>query len=333
MAVELVDPETVKEAVLDVVKRKPKYVRSLEKLLEVDEKNPEGEFWGDDSPTGHAWYAQHTGIPNDHLAYLVRRGIVTVFWKSNSTKIFCLTHPEVIKRTMQVSDPAANLADAAAPRAGLPGLTVDELWTRVYGYPKLKKWARVCLTSNVNFVLAGEPGSAKTVFLRDIGRLPGGFYRSAVHFSKAAMFDFLYYNDVQFLALDEADELDAKDWAHIYNMAWDGFIEKNVKDDYRHKEMKPVIILGLNNLEKLPKAIRKRFMRWRLDVYTQEEFVEVALQCLIEDEGVAEDLAQFIVDRLKAWTTDVRQAIMYGRMCHSEEEVLDLLDLDRERGV
>lgn len=333
MAVEMVSEQAVREAVVDVVNRLPKYKASIEKLLEVDEQNPEGKFWGEDSPTGRAWYARNSGIPNQHLGYLVQRGIVTIFWRSNSTKIYCLSHPQVVAEAMNSQDRDHQLAEAGTPRAGSRQLAFDELFQRVYGYEKVKKWCRRYLERGVNIALIGAAGSAKTVILRDIGRLANGHYKPATHFSKRAMFDFLFYSNVDYFCLDEADELEGKNWAHIYTMAWDGYIELNLKDDYRHKELSPVMVIGLNDVDRLPEAIRRRFKVIRMDPYTKEEFEKVGFECLVNDEGVSEELARFIVTMISSWTTDVRQAIMYGRACDNEEEVLEMLELDRERGM
>ncbi|MFH8108089.1 MAG: hypothetical protein QXJ25_03640 [Candidatus Aenigmatarchaeota archaeon] len=209
----------------------------------------------------------------------------------------------------------------------------EDIFDTVIGYDDVKKLFLMSLKAEkpTHILLVGPPASAKTVMLLEISRLKDAFYVLGGSTTKVGLIDQLFDLRPKYVLLDEADKMDKEDYTALLSLMETGIV-KEVKHDKTREIILPAKVYAACNNEKyLPPEILSRFQfRLHFKPYTKEEFIEVSKRVLIMREGLDEELATYISERVAELTRDVRESIGIARLAKTKDEVDFLLNLKRK---
>jgi len=260
----------------------------------------------------NAWSWYDVMASPQEIMKLVRKGIVEVVYKSNRYTLYRLREvPEVEERTEIPND----------------------LFSVVVGYDDIKEIIMRSLRAYkpVHILLVGPPASGKSVILRELARIPGAVIVTAGSSSKAGIRDVLMEYRPRILIIDEMDKINSpKDLSILLTLMEDGELNVSLHKMRVQERMKVWVFGACNDLKAIPRELKSRFMIFRLREYTREEFMEVARKVLVEREGISEDLAEYIAERISRISRDVRDAIRVGRIARDKKDVDKVLETMRK---
>ena len=87
------------------------------------------------------------------------------------------------------------------------------------------------------------------------------------------------------------------------------------------------VLGGANRDEHIWPELKSRFFTVHLKEYSEADFLQISQTVLITREKVDPGLATLIATNLAPHTRDVREAIHFGRLCQSAEDVEQLISL------
>src|SRR6187397_702327 len=190
----------------------------------------------------------------------------------------------------------------------------DKFFSNIVGYSDVKKLLLKSIVSKepVNILLTGPPSSCKTIFLLEILDT-----MEATSITSAGMIDYLFEHDTKYLLIDEIDKMKAKDQAALLNAMETGIIcETKLNGKTRQKRMKLWIFATSNDVDRLSKALRSRFLELHLKEYGYEEFGDIVRNILRKkygmDDNISEKIAHDVWNRLNS--KDVRDAIRIAKL-------------------
>lgn len=203
----------------------------------------------------------------------------------------------------------------------------DKFFSNVVGYSDVKKLLLKSIISKepVNILLTGPPSSSKTLFLLDmVDALDGSYFMDATSTTSAGMIDYLFTHDTKYLLIDEIDKMKAKDQASLLNAMETGIIsETKLNGKTRQKRMKIWTFATSNDVDRLSKALRSRFMELHLKEYTYEEFTDIVKKLFKRryrmDEKISEKIAYAVWNFMNS--KDVRDAIKIANLTKSISDV------------
>ena len=203
----------------------------------------------------------------------------------------------------------------------------DKFFSNIVGYSDVKKLLLKSIVSKepVNILLTGPPSSCKTIFLLEIlDALDGTYFMDATSITSAGIIDYLFEHDTKYLLIDEIDKMKAKDQAALLNAMETGIIcETKLHGKTRQKRMKLWIFATSNDVDRLSKALRSRFMELHLKEYAYEEFMNIVRKLLKKryrmDEDISEKIAYAVWNVLNS--KDVRDAIRIAKLSKTCSDV------------
>ena len=203
----------------------------------------------------------------------------------------------------------------------------DKFFSNVVGYSDVKKLLLKCIISKepMHVLLTGPPSSSKTVFLLEmLDSLEHSYFMDATGTTSAGMIDYLFGHDTKYLLIDEIDKMKAKDQAALLNVMGTGIIsETKLNGKTRQKKMKIWIFATSNNIDRLSKAVRSRFVELHLKEYSYVEFTDIVRKLLrkkyLMDESISEKIAYAVWNRMNS--KDVRDAIQIAKLTKTCSDV------------
>jgi len=203
----------------------------------------------------------------------------------------------------------------------------DKFFSNIVGYSDVKKLLLKSIVSKepVNILLIGPPSSCKTIFLLEIlDTIEGTYFMDATSITSAGMIDYLFEHDTKYLLIDEIDKMKAKDQAALLNAMETGIIcETKLNGKTRQKRMKLWIFATSNDVDRLSKALRSRFMELHLKEYAYEEFMDIVRKLLRKryrmDENISEKIAYAVWNVMNS--KDLRDAIQIAKLTKTSSDV------------
>ena len=203
----------------------------------------------------------------------------------------------------------------------------DKFFSNIVGYSDVKKLLLKSIVSKepVNILLTGRPSSCKTIFLLEIlDTMEGTYFMDATSITSAGMIDYLFEHDTKYLLIDEIDKMKAKDQAALLNAMETGIIcETKLNGKTRQKRMKLWIFATSNDVDRLSKALRSRFMELHLKEYAYEEFMDIVRKLLRKryrmDENISEKIAYAVWNVMNS--KDLRDAIQIAKLTKTSSDV------------
>lgn len=247
-------------------------------------------------------------------------------FKSNSYTGYRLS--ELGKRVVEIGEGPGAAETASPERIELPG----DLFEVIEGHEDIKELVRVVLRSEkpVHLLFTGVPASAKTMFLMELSRL-GAPYVLGSQASRAGIAELLFDTEPQILLVDEIDRIGTKDISVLLSLMATGLVSETKHGRQRETTLNTRVFAASNTL-KLPAELISRFMVLEFRPYTLNDFLTVASNVLVKQEGTPAELASYIarqVWELSGRFPDPRQAVRVARLVKRREEADRVFELLR----
>jgi Holliday junction DNA helicase RuvB len=214
----------------------------------------------------------------------------------------------------------------------------EKFFQEVVGYPELKRLFMKSIISKepVHILLTGPPASSKSLFLLKLGEgLDNAYFIDAVGASGPGMVEYMFKNEIKYLLVDEIDKMKKNDQATLLNVMETGILsETKLRGKTRQKKMSLWIFATSNDVEKLTKPLRSRFMELHLNEYSYEEYVEICQRLLNKKYHLPSELsdriAYLVWNRMKS--RDVRDVLKIAKLARTTEDAEWLVDVQIKYG-
>jgi len=297
----------LQDLIYRLVQDRPDWRRHLNDMVDWENSHP-SRYASD----GWTWQDVHTqiGIINQ----MVAANIVDLRYSSRQSKNYRL-------KSLADTIDALKAIDAG-PEASR--ISVDELFDLVVGHEKIKQLIRFAVGAErpVHVLLEGPPGTAKTLMLQDVGRLPGAQFYVGSTTTKSGLVGLLLQEHPRFLVIDEIDKMADNDMSPLLNLMETGTVTVLHHGDRQRMEMDCRVFAGGNDSRRISTAILSRFAKFEIPAYTEAEFVEVAHQVLIKREHQGPQMALLIANAVVKYSTDIRDAVRVARMARGDPELV-----------
>jgi Holliday junction DNA helicase RuvB len=312
---------TIFESVLELIGNRPDLKKVLKRIVEYEEAHRFDEYF---ETLGWTWDDLDPPASPQILYRLFLKGILKRPYKSRSHKGYLLANRDEVKRALEWFE-VSNQTAAFNEELEVP----TDLFDVIVGFEDIKTVIKKSLKADkpVHVLLVGPPSTAKSLFLMELSRFPHSRYAIGGRSSKAGMSRFLIETRPRFLLIDEIEKMQMKDYSVLISLMETGVISELLAGRTQTVKLKTWVFATANDQSKLPPELRSRFIRFNLDEYTSEQFREVAVKTLIKREGLSSYLAEYIAEKLMFKTRDVREAVRIGRLCKSERQVDEVLEV------
>jgi len=262
------------------------------------------------------------------LNRLFLEGLLDCPFKSNSYTGYQLS--ELGKRVVETGE------EPPVPELEVRKLEVpDDLFDVIEGYDDIKQLISVALRSEkpVHLLFAGVPASAKTMFLMELSRL-GAPYILGSQASRAGIADLLFDTQPQIMLVDEIDRIGTKDISVLLSLMATGIVSETKHGKQREVTLDTRVFAACNNLRLAPELL-SRFMVLKFRPYSLNDFLTVATNVLVKQEGTPPELASYIARNVwerSGTYPDPREAVRIARLAKTREEADGVFDLLRRYG-
>ena len=203
-----------------------------------------------------------------------------------------------------------------------------DLFESIYGHENIKAVLSMALRSQkaVHLLLASPPGMAKTQFLLAIRNkfknescfIIGG------NSTKAGIIDLLYETRPRILLIDEIETMSYDTQESLLNLMETGIISETKKTNNREIELKNTKVFATSNdTRALLSPLISRFIVVNIPPYPDEQFREIAVKRLTNQEGITVELATDIIEQVtrKLNRKNLRDCIKVARIARTKEEI------------
>ncbi len=291
----------LQNAIYNLLMERPEWTRYFEEMLAWEEKHPPRESYD-----GFEWQDVH--CPISVINTLISMGILDLRSKSRTYSHYRL-------RSLTDTRMALSSLRLERPQGEVP-IDVSNLFSLVVGHDNVKTILKYALQADspIHCLLCGPPGTAKTLLLSDIGRLPGAQFYLGSTTSKSGLVGMLLQYKPRILVIDEFEKADPGDMTPLLNLMESSSVVRLIHGHNDRVEMQTKVFAGANDLRRVPQPILSRFAKLDIPAYTPKEFVDVAKQVLVQREGLGPEMALLIATEVVKYTTDIRDAVRVARM-------------------
>jgi len=242
-------------------------------------------------------------------------------YRSRSTSTYKLKEPELVRECLkQLGEIEEGQEETEIP---------PDLFDFILGHEQLKDliWKSLNAERPVHILMVGPPASAKSMFLGELARLPFSRFTLGGGTSKAGLADFLLEFRPRYLIIDEIDKMPMTEQSILLSLMESGIVARLKKRMREIETMTTTLFAAANRDNTMWPELKSRFFSVHLKEYSEADFISIARAVLITREKVEPGLATLIAGLLSHNTRDVREAIHFGRLCKTEEDVRSLLKL------
>jgi len=188
----------------------------------------------------------------------------------------------------------------------------------------------------VHALLWGSVASAKTLMLEELSRLPHSRFILGSSLTKAGIFDVLFNERPRYLVIDELDKIDdAENLSALLSLMHKGYISETKYRRHRTLRLKTWVFASANDITHLPRELLSRFVLLRFRDYTDDEFREVSVDVLREQENIPENLGLYIAEGIlrELNSRDVRDCVKVARLLKEQTkgEVDRIIEIMRKQ--
>ncbi|MEM2220897.1 MAG: AAA family ATPase [Ignisphaera sp.] len=256
--------------------------------------------------------------------------VFKIIHKSASHTAYAFDVPieEVEKRIQEYEE---SLKQTAKPMPTDEKITIPpDFWSTIEGYDDIRELfiASIKSTKPVHILLIGPPGTAKSLMLMEVERLPGTVFVTAGTSTKAGIRDVLVNYRPRFLIIDELDKLtNSDDISVLLTLMESQRVIVTKHREYKEEYMKTWVFASANTTRGLPPELLDRFWKVYLKPYDRETLIRVVKSCLKKLEGINDELAGYIAQRVADIGLSVRDAVRVARIAKTKEEVDKFLNV------
>lgn len=281
----------------------------LRRLIDLERQYQDDPHW-----LGGEW--RDLGTSPQRLMSLEMAGLVRVEYSSNRHTGYRVNDPD----RMEVALAQAAETGLERPEATIPA----DLFSLIEGHDQIKEVLRRAIetTLPVHVLLVGPPATAKSMFMAELGRLPGSRYAVGGSTSRAGIIEYLVESpDCRFLLLDEMDKAEGRDLSALLSVMEAGRVTRMLYGRMESVERQVSVFAGANSTRKLPRELLSRFFVLDCPSYGPDEYRRVAISVLIRRENVAPDNAAEIAGMLAGVSQDIRDAVRLARLSGGEPQL------------
>jgi len=292
----------LQDVIYRLLAENPEWRDRLAEMLEWHDAHGQSDIY-----PGFQWQDVHTQPST--LNRMVVAGLVNMVSKSRSYTFY---------RLASLEDTIEALGMDTAVEETLPVAEVDSLFGLVVGHERIKTLLRYALKADapVHCLLSGPPGTAKTLILSDIGRLPGAQFYLGSTTTRSGLVGLLLSQKPVYLVIDEIDKMDDRDMSPLLSLMETGMVTR-LQHGHRERVTMPTrVFAGANDLRRLSAPILNRFARFEIPPYSPAEFVAVCKAVLTQREGLGPEMALHIASEVVQHSLDIRDAVRVARMAH-----------------
>jgi Holliday junction DNA helicase RuvB len=295
---------------VDILKD-PDIIESLKRIITYEEET--------EAEHGHAfhWDWQEVAVPWQIIRKLLLAGFLEVI--GGIHKAYLLKDRQTVKQLIQQAE--ATMEEEAQERLEVP----ENLFSPILGYDDVKELIKKSLEGEkpTGFLLVGPVATAKSLFLEELNRIRGSSYHLGSTATKAGLTQFLLEAKPKILLIDEFDKMKREDYAALLSLMESGKVVETKFGRRSEEYMNVWVFASCNNLRGIPPENISRFRPYvfHFREYTVEEFKKVVKMFLVERESVDPNLANYIAEKVSAYTRDVRAARGLARLCRNKEDV------------
>jgi len=297
----------------------------LETILEWENAHPPKNEYD-----GFSWFECYADPRT--LNSLVTRRILKVVFKSNKSVAYRAIDLKAIEKALadyEGSFTQETLAEEIPP----------DLFKMIVGHEDKKNIIMRSISAEkpVHCLLWGSVASAKTLTLEDLARLPRSRFILGSSLTRAGLFDVLFNERPRYLIIDELEKIgDIENLSALLSLMHKGYVTETKYKRHRTVRLKTWVFGSANDISRLPKELLSRFALLRFRDYTDDEFREVTVNVLREQEDIPENLAVYIAEKVlrELNSRDVRDAVRCSRLLKTKtkEEVDAIISiLKRQR--
>jgi holliday junction DNA helicase RuvB len=210
----------------------------------------------------------------------------------------------------------------------------EGLFQEIYGHENIKTVINMALRSEkpVHVLLTSSPGMAKTQFLisiRDMFKTKSCFIIGS-NSTKKGIIDLLFEKQPQILLIDELETMSYDTQVSLLNLMETGIISETKKTCRREMHLETIKVFATSNdARDLPSPLLSRFIVLNILPYTDQQFIEIAVQRLSNEEGISEEVAREIAQQviLKSNRKDLRDCIKIARIARTPEEIASVISM------
>ena len=257
---------------------------------------------------------------------MILAGIVKVAYKTNKRTECALVDRDVVEAALKQIELDQDIADFESNQPIYPEQVVvpADAFDIIVGYDDVKSIILKGLKSDkpVNVLFIGAPGTAKSMFLEELNRIPGSSYHLGSSSTKAGLTEFLFDIQPRILLIDELEKMDPKDYAVLLSLMEGGKVTETKKGRHREIKLDTIVFAACNSIKNIPLENMSRFhFEFVFQPYTHAEFEDVVQRILVTREGVDLNLAGYIAGKMSSITQDPRKAVGLARICTTTDDV------------
>lgn len=304
----------------------PQVKRIVERALQVED---EEEAKRRENPDLYPWSGfEWTDIPAQTavLNQLVIDEILVTggprgTYRSRSTTAYKLKEPELVRECLAKLEEI----EEGTEEGDIP----TDMFDFILGHEQLKDllWKSLNSERPVHILMVGPPATAKSMFMGELARLPFSRFTLGGSTRKGGLEDYLLEFRPRYLIIDEIDKMDMRDMSVLLSLMESGIVTRLKKRMREMERMTTWVFAGANRDTNIWPELKSRFFSVHLKEYSEADFVSISCSVLVTREKVEPGLATLIAGLLSHHTRDVREAIHFGRLCKTEQDVRGLLQL------
>jgi len=296
------------------------FKKLFETIIEWEKQHPPKNEWD-----GFEWHMVHGDART--LNSLVTRRVLKVVFKSNKYCAYRALDTVALEKAL--ADYEGSLTQEVISEE-IPA----DLLNIVTGHEEKKDILSRSLKADrpVHILLWGSVASAKTLILEELVRLPHNTFVLGSNLTQAGLFEVLFNERPRYLVIDELDKIkDSENLAILLSLMHKGLIRETKYRRHRTLRLKTWVFASANDISHLPKELMSRFLPLRFRDYGDDEFREVVVNVLKEQENVSENLGVYIAERTlrELNSRDVRDCIKIARLLkqQTKEEVDKIIEI------
>ncbi|MEM3869214.1 MAG: AAA family ATPase [Candidatus Jordarchaeales archaeon] len=272
------------------------------------------------------WDWKDVGVHWRIVEKLLIAGIVRAF--GGRRKSYLLVDREGIMKEIEEYESIQQVDESVTEKveSGVP----PDVFDVIEGYDDLKSFMLKIVTLDEPFhvLLVGPPGTAKTLFLMEIERLPNTKFITAGTSSKVGIRDMLIEEKPRILLIDELEKIDdPKDLSVLLTLMESQRIIVTKHKTHAVEKFPCSVIAACNRIDKLPRELLDRFQVFHLKEYTKDEFLKITTNYLAKRRGMDAELARYIAEKVSEYSKSVREAIRTSKVAKTKEDVDRMINL------
>jgi Holliday junction DNA helicase RuvB len=196
------------------------------------------------------------------------------------------------------------------------------LFDNIVGFEDIKEIFDMAINAEkpVHVLLCGPPASAKSLFMTSLTRLDRSYYAVGTSSTKSGIFDYLFEDRPRYFVMDEIEKMNKRDQASLLNLMESGILSELKHNQKRSTQLKTWVFASANSIGNLLPPLLTRFTVINIKPYSQEEFIEIAVQILEREEGLDIGIATTIAGAVFNTLGDanIRECIRIARLAGND---------------